>query len=167
MDDPILYGMEEPFCNRVSFPLSDSAFYGMSDHSLKRFISAEECGGSARGDRVCFWLNRETKEILPGTTGAAGGFMGFSSWRTIYAGKGDSFIMREKLSWIGQARSNYNDEELLENAELFFDGDDMPFTRETILEAEAVDEYEINGERVTPEEYRACSEKYIEVGILE
>lgn len=167
MEEAVLYRKEEPFHLDTNFPLSDSALYGiLDDNSLSILLKAHESGGSARGDRVCFWYDKETDEALSGIAGAAGGFMGFSNWKTIYETSGNEFHMRESICWTGQASSNYTEEELLENAENFFDEEDRPFTKETILESEAVNEYEVNGQKVTPEMYMDYYDRYIEIEVL-
>lgn len=167
MEETVLYRKEEPFHPDTNFALSDSALYGISDdNSLRILLKAHESGGSARGNRVCFWYDKEAGKVLSGIAGAAGGFMGFSNWKTIYEISGNEFNMKESICWIGQASSNYSEEELLENAENFFDEEDNHFTKETILESEAVNEYEVNGQRVIPEIYRANYDRYREIEIL-
>ena len=168
MEEPVLYCVEKPFSDVFFlFPLTDSAFYGISDDSLKLLLTGYECGGSALGDRVCFWLDTETGKILLGTRGAAGGFMGSAAYMSAFEVQENEVRIRDDLYWVSQSSGNYTEEELLENASHFFDEDDMPYTEETILEGTVVQEYEVNGQNVAPEVYRDCREKYKEVHILE
>lgn len=51
-------------------------------------------------------------------------------------------------------------QELLENPELFFDERGNPYTKDTVLEAEYVSEYRINGEQTTPGRYYELLERY-------
>lgn len=51
-------------------------------------------------------------------------------------------------------------QELLENPELFFDERGNPYTKDTVLEAEYVSEYRINGEQTTPGWYYEQLERY-------
>lgn len=51
-------------------------------------------------------------------------------------------------------------QELLENPELFFDERGNPYTKDTVLEAEYVSEYRINGEQTTPGQYYEQLERY-------
>lgn len=51
-------------------------------------------------------------------------------------------------------------QELLENPELFFDERGNPYTKDTVLEAEYVSEYRINGEQTTPGRYYEQLERY-------
>lgn len=52
-----------------------------------------------------------------------------------------------------QTAGNYDEEELLDNAELFYDEGDKPYTREEILEAEYVTEYTVCGKQASVEAY--------------
>ena len=168
MEEPVLYCVEKPFSDGFFLsPLTDSAFYGISDDSLKLLLTGYECGGSALGDRVCFWLDTETGEILLGTRGTAGGFMGSAAYMSAFEVQENKVRIRDDLYSVSQYSGNYTEEELLENASHFFDEDDMPYTEETILEGTVVQEYEVNGQNVAPEVYRDCRGKYKEVHILE
>ena len=79
----VLYGCEEP-CDSYLFPMSDSALYCVRDNQLHLVLAGNECGGSARGDYVCFWRNEESGEVLLGVHGSAGGFGGNSSYGRMY-----------------------------------------------------------------------------------
>ncbi len=60
-----------------------------------------------------------------------------------------------------QYASNYSEETLLQNAELFYDENGSPYTEENILEAEYIVEYIVNEERVSVEEYNAVRRRYV------
>lgn len=168
MEEPVLYCVEKPFSDGFFlFPLTNSAFYGISDDSLKLLLKGYESGGSGIGDRVCFWSDTETGEILLGARGAVGGFIGSAAYMSVFEVQENEVKVRDDLYSVSQSSGNYTEKELLENVDHFFDEDDMPYTEETILEGTVVQEYEVNGKNVAPEVYRDCREKYREVHILE
>ena len=157
--NPILYCCEVP-CQIYILPMSDSAFYSLTNGKLRLLVTGNECGGSARGDYVCLWKDYESGETLIGNSGAAGGFGGLSSYSAIY--NYDAGTAEEVLSymWIGQVTGNYENEDLIENAHLFYDDNDVPFSENTIQETEQVNEYIVNDSRVSIEEYRQAKQKY-------
>ena len=161
----ILYCMEEPAIFDV-FPMSDSALYMIENNQLYILAEGNECGGSLRGDYVCFWREQESGKILPGINGAAGGFGGFSEYSTIYdyTTKGVQQLFSYEHVW--QTPTNYDAEILIENAHLFYDENKNPYTKETIQNAETVYEYLINDENVLWEEYITAKQKYQMIELL-
>ena len=162
----VLYGCEE-LCVRNMFPMSDSAMYCVRDNQLHLVLSGNECGGSARGDYVCLWRNVESGEILLGTHGGAGGFGGHSSYGSVYDSENGVLQNERSFHWIGWFDSYYTEEELLQDAHLFYDDENVPYTKESILAAETINEYLINDQRVTYEEYNQLRNKYEEIEILQ
>lgn len=158
--NPILYCMEEP-CFQPGFTLSDSAFYSYADDKLQCLLTGYECGGSARGDYVCLWKEVTTGEEYLGTRGFAGGFGGYASWGNICEYNNGVLNTLCSFDWVGQTTGNYSDEELLNNPHLFYDDNDTPYTKETILTTDSVNEYLVNGEQTTLEEYQKYYERYI------
>ena len=161
---PILYTYEEP-CVNMSFPMSDSSFWDIRDDQLHEIITGYECGGSMRGDYVCLWRDNEKGDVLIGTWGAAGGFGGYAYYSYIYqyeAGKAESIAYYD---YISQNINNYNDEELENTPELFYDMQGIPCTKDNIYENEYLDAYYFNDELVTVEEYMRESERYTKLYI--
>lgn len=54
----------------------------------------------------------------------------------------------------------------MENAALFYDDDGIPYTSDTVLEAEYVTEYLVDGEQVSPERYAEVQDRYRCMGAL-
>lgn len=155
---PILYCYEEP-CISVGFPMSDSALYGIGDNQLQCLVRGEECGGSARGDYVCFWKDVQSGEILIGSRGAAGGFGGYAGYSSIYEYEEGKAAILFYYEWIRQSSENYAQQDLYNNAHLFYDDNDIPYTKDSIQETESVNEYSVNEERVSLQAYEdACSQ---------
>lgn len=160
---PILYFYAEPYegyLNRRSY----SVFCEIRNGQLTQLISGFEGGGSGGGDNVCLWYDRMNGAVMPGKYGHWGGFMGYAHEGEIYDhGNGENEFVTS-FRYINQSTGNYREEELLEHAELFYYGEnneeDIPFTRETILEAGAVTEYSVDGEQCTVETYRETVERY-------
>lgn len=164
--NPILYCMEEP-CFQPGFTLSDSAFYTIIDDELQCLLTGYECGGSARGDYVCLWKDMTTGEEYIGTRGFAGGFGGYASWGNVYDYQHGNLSQVVSFDWVGQNAGNYTDETLLDNAHLFYDDNDIPYTQETILTVDCVNEYLVNNKQTTLEEYKKYSERYTSYNLLE
>ncbi len=159
VERPVLYYYEGYYI-QAGFPESTSAFFALNGKTVQMLISGFECGGSARGDYVCFWQDVETKKMHIGIRGAAGGFGGFAGYGIVYSY--ENGITEEIFSydWIEQSASNYSQEELLAKAELLYDENGEPYTTDTVLEAETVDEYLINGETVAKEVYMEETARY-------
>lgn len=162
--NPYLFCMEEPIVS-YNFPMSESAIYGIYNENLYIINNGYECGGSARGDYVSLYKHIETGETYVGLSGAAGGFGGFSNYDNVCQFKDGKAECVVSWEWIGQNASNYNEDELLEDAQLFYDGD-MPYTKETIVDAEYIDEYNVNGQRVTIEVYEETTGWYTQFSLL-
>lgn len=155
----LLYCMEEPAIQQ-SFPLSDSALYGIKDNQLQCLVSGEECGGSLRGDYVCFFKDMESGKNLIGNQGSAGGFGGIATYGRIYDYETGNANLIFSYEWIMQSAGNYAEEDLYNNAHLFYDENDNPYTQDAIWDAETVREYLVNEERVSKEIYENACERY-------
>lgn len=157
-EDPILYYYTEPVIG-MSFPASDSAFYCIENNQAKELVIGNECGGSARGNYVQLYFEKETGKILLGTNGFYGGFGGYSSDVRIYKNNKEYL----SIQWIGQSSQNfpYDETYLLKNAHLFYDDDGNPLSKENILEVQYMSEYSINEETVSVEDYENELGKYI------
>ena len=161
---PLLYYYAEP-AYQLMFPLSDSAIFTMQDGEAVLVLKGYECGGSMRGDYVCFWREKETGELLLGTKGAVGGFGGIATMGSVY--RYENGILENRFSYysVYQSASNYERNELLEKAHLFYDDNGEAYTEETIVDAEMVEEYVINDENVTKEIYEESLAGYKHVDI--
>lgn len=156
---PVLLAYEKP-CIKIGFgfPMSDSTIYGIRDNQLQCLVRGEECGGSARGDYVCFWRDVQSGEILIGNRGNAGGFGGYAVYGSIYKYEEGNAAIIFDYEWIRQDRENYSGQDLYNNAHLFYDDNEVPYTQESIQEAESVNEYTVKEDRVSIEDYEdACS----------
>lgn len=158
--EPLLFFRAKPY-ERQSFPMSYSGLFERQDDQLVALLSGYECGGSMGGDYVCFWYDRETSRVLPGTSGRWGGFGGYSSYTEIYDGKGGEQERAVSFSWLYQPIAYFSGEEL-ERAELVYDTEGQPYTKEEIAQAEEepAEIYFINGEQTTIEAYREMRDRY-------
>ena len=165
-ESPLLYYYAEP-AYQLMFPLSDSAIFTMQDGEAVLVLKGYECGGSMRGDYVCFWREKETGELLLGTKGAVGGFGGLATMGSVY--RYENGILENRFSYysVYQSANNYERNELLEKAYLFYDDNGESYTEETIVDAEMVEEYVINDENVTKEIYEEClaGYKYVDIKV--
>lgn len=157
---PLLYCYEKPTISFVC-AMSDSALYSIKYNRLQILVTGNECGGTARGDYVCFWRNQENGEILIGYRGAAGGFGGYANYGAAYHYEAEEQQKVYSYHRIWQDIGNYKQEDLLEDAQLFYDDNDIPYTKNTIQDAESVNEYLLNDKRVTVEEYESTQKQYI------
>lgn len=95
-----------------------------------------------------------------GTMGSWGGFGGYAYGGEVYTLRDGRAVLEISFMSYDQTAGNYNEDELLENAELFYDQWDTSHTQDTILEAGYVREYLIEDQRVPVEEFRALEERY-------
>lgn len=158
-EEVVLYFHAEPY-EEMNFPLSNSGFFALRGGKITELAAGYECGGSMRGDSVCFWYDKEKSRRLPGVRGSWGGFGGYAYGGYVYEledGKADLSV-----SWysVSQTVGNYDVDELLENAELFYDSEGRPCTRESVLEAGSVTEYEVDEVRITKEYFEEIRGRY-------
>ena len=156
---PVLYYYSTAYTTS-NFPYSTSALLIQAGEGIKTLVSGHECGGSMRGDYVCFWLDKEKGELLLGTDGAVGGFGGIGRYDHVYSYEEGTLTEVHSSTYYSQTAGNYSDEDLYENAELFYDDNGNPFTKDTIQDAEDVNEYILFEERVTKEEYEKEEGRY-------
>nr|MDE6640032.1 WG repeat-containing protein [Acetatifactor sp.] len=162
----VLYFYAEPY-EQTMFPMSDSGFFVFRDGKMEQLAAGEECGGSLRGDYICFWYDKEESRMKPGVYGSWGGFGGFAYGGTVYELQSEGAEVTASWLCVSQTRGNYDREELLESAELFYDDYGNAYTGETIPEAEYVTEYEVDGERTTIEHYEEVRDRYRCMGALD
>ncbi|MDE7223256.1 MAG: WG repeat-containing protein [Acetatifactor sp.] len=157
---PILEVYFEPYVQEGPGKLSYSGFYGCQGEAAMCLLSGYECGGTAGGNYVCLWYDNEEEKLLLGDFCHTGGFGGYAESCGIYDYADGQISARVSLEWISQGSYGYSEEELLENAELYYDGSGQPYTRETILDAGVIEEYSVNGELTTMERYQEVKERY-------
>lgn len=155
----VLYFYTEPW-RQWNFPESYSGLFTIRDGQVEQLISGYECGGSLRGDYVCFWYDKEEDVWKSGTWGNWGGFGGYAWGGEVYTLKDGQAVSEISFMSYDQTVGNYDEEDLLENAGLFYNEEDHPYTEETILDAGYVMEYLIDWRRVSVEEYRAAAGRY-------
>lgn len=155
----VLYFYSEPYVSE-NFPLSDSGFFVFRDGEMEELISGSECGGSARGDHICFWYDKEEHRRMLGICGAWGGFGGYAYGGDIYELGPRGAELTASYSSVSQETGNYAMEELKENAELFYDNKGMPYTAESIADTPDVTEYEVNEERTMRERFLETTDRY-------
>lgn len=155
----ILYHCSEPY-ERMGFPMSASGFYALRDGKAVGLAAGEECGGSMRGDYVCFWYDRAESRVKLGVAGNWGGFGGYSDTGAVYELQREGAKVTADWMSVWQISANYEQEELLKNAGLFYDKQGKPYTRETVLEAEYVTEYQVDGRQVSQERFAEVQDRY-------
>lgn len=161
-EEKVLYFHAAPW-ERANFPESLSGLFAVRDGEVVQLLGGYECGGSMRGDYVCFAYDREQDRWKPGVWGSMGGFGGFLTSREVYTLQDGEAAQEVSFCYYNHDRYEIDEEELLENAHLFYDFEDRPYTPETVLELEDTDnvtEYSVDGIRVTVEEYRAREKRY-------
>lgn len=158
-EEVILYHCMEPY-EQMLFPMSASGFYVFRNGKWEELAAGEECGGSMRGDYVCFWYDRAESRLKLGVAGNWGGFGGYSSTGAVHEVQREGTKVTADWMLVRQISANYEQEELLRDAALFFDDQGKPYTGETILEAEYVTEYQVDGKRVSPERFAEVQERY-------
>ena len=75
--------------------------------------------------------------------------------------------MKEEYPTLTSVEAVETVEELLQDAHLFYNDENVPYTKESILTAETINEYLVNDLRVTCEEYNQFRNKYEEIEILQ
>lgn len=138
-----------------------SGLYMDKNGSAEALDEAGNGGGSMGGSEICFWYDTKKGVLKFGGKGNRGGFGGYASYGHVYKMEQGELVIENSFSWCSQAASNYGEKELLENAELFYDNEGNAYTRENVLRAESVVEYNVNGEQVSAEDYQAVSDRYI------
>lgn len=166
--DLIMYFEAKPY-RKHGFPESYSGFYEIRNNQLVELATGYECGGSAKGDHVCLWYDKENFLVLPGIHGAYGGFGGYASSAIVYDRKNGEMECVASFDWIVQPIGNYSNEELLEHAELFYDEDGIPYTKEKIEQEEGgrAQRYSVNEVQTTMEEYQKIWERYQKLNFVE
>ncbi len=161
-NQPVLWHYNSEI-RQSGFPLSTSGFYTIENNKFKSIFTVEECGGSMRGEYAQLYFDEKSGKILLGTGGAYGGFGGFAVVKTVVKDKtGDNdldfMIMSQPLRYY-----EYDEEFLVNNANLFYDEGIVLYTAENILEN--LEEgnaytYNINDEIYSRDEYEVVNKRY-------
>lgn len=152
-DNPILYVYVEPISPQ-NFSESYSGFCSLDNDKVNTLISGSECGGSAGGDYVCLCKDNETSKIVIATSNHAGGFMGNAygcDFYKIINGKASKITSYLQIS---QDAGNYDKSVLLKNAKLFYNDNNLPYTKKTIKDAKYVTEYDVNDKQTTISKFK-------------
>lgn len=125
----MLYFYAKPWVQPM-FSESYSGFFVAKNGQAEQQITASECGGSMKGDRICFWYDAEKEALKPGTVGSYGGFGGMAYGGEIYRlGRGkavleNSYMYSSEISADGEVKEMYfvNDKAVSEEAYLAVEG---------------------------------------------
>lgn len=158
--ESVLFFYAAPY-GQSYFQISYSGFYAIQNNQLAELVTGYECGGSLRGDYACLWYDRETSRVLLGTDGLWGGFGGYDSLGVAFDRKDGEMTQAVSFEYIAQSIMDYSEEEL-EHAELLYDWEDKPYTKERLAEAEneSALKYSVNGIQTTIEEYQEIRDRY-------
>ena len=159
-EETVLYFYSEPG-EQLSIRESCSGLFTVRDGQIVQVLAGSECGGTAGGEQVCFAYDRKEDTWKPGVRGGYGGFGGYASVGEVYVLQEGEAAQEVSFSRCEQSMENYGEEELLDNAGLFYDYEDVPYTEETIMEAGYITEYSIDGRQVPVEQYHETTERYL------
>lgn len=103
---PILYAYASPYDSISTY----SGFFALEGEEAVCLRSAYKCGGTAGGDIVCLWYDREEGQILYGETGGPNaswvGF--FDSYSTVFDYAGEFFLKSsERMVSLSPDTSEY------------------------------------------------------------
>jgi hypothetical protein len=163
---PILYVYTSSITPQ-NFSYTYSGFFSQENSKVTTLITASECGGSLGGDYVCLSKDNESSEIVIATINHMGGFGGNANGSTFYNvvnGNASKITSYERIS---QIPSNYDENELLKNAKLFYYDNNLPYTKATILAAEYVTEYNVNDKQVKFSEFNTISRRFKNIPIVD
>lgn len=158
--ESLLYCVAVPLIGRGPGHLSYSGLYSEKNGKLKELVTGYECGGTLGGDLVRIFKDTETNKLLVGSVNHAGGFMGNASGCDIYDYQNKKTKKIASYECITQSTENYKKSDLMKQAELFYDDNDKPYNKDTVLQADTVTEYQVNGKQVTRAEYNKIEKRY-------
>jgi len=157
---PVLYFYATSLKRQGPGILSYSGLYSVKDNRLNTIVTGYECGGTLGGNSVSFFKDADTSEMMIGTSNHYGGFGGFAGGCDVYSYQNGKANKITSYSWVSQKAGNYDENDLLKNADLFYDGNGNPYSEDNILQASSVAEYTIDDERVTAEAYNNVDKRY-------
>lgn len=163
-DSVVLYFYAEPLDCLDSNEFSNgfnSGLYVVRDGKAEQLIGTGVYEDSMAGDGLCFWYDTEEGVLKPGTGFSTRDFGGVLSSGEIYRLKDKEILLENSFKHFTQPASNYSEETLLEDAELFYGWEGIKaYSKETILGADSVEEYLVNDKRVSREDYEKAGERY-------
>lgn len=158
--NPLLYFYAESLIRQGPGILSYSGIYSVKNGLLNKLATGSECGGTAGGNVVSFFKDTETSKILIGDYNHAGGFGGNAWSCDIYEYKSGEAKKIVSYECITQTAGNYEESDLVTNAELFYDENGNPYNKDTILQADGIMEYWLDGKQVTDKAYNKEADRY-------
>lgn len=156
---PILYFYAKPL-DSAPFTESYSGLFSIKDNQVNELLKGFECGGSMGGDYICLFMDNDSSEIVLGTSNHAGGFGGYAYGSDFYDYKDGKENKITSHECIRQTSRNYDESTLLKNTNLFYDENNIPFTKDTILRSEEVTEYQVNGKPSTVDDYNKVVKRF-------
>lgn len=130
-EEPILYVYAVPW-RRANYQESDSGLFTVCNGQTVQLVGANECGGSIRGDKVCFWYDTKEKRLKPGAEDGEGGWGGYASGGDVYEVKNGQAVLETSFRFIWSPTPDGGMEE----------------------------EYMVNKEEVSEEEYNKVTKRY-------
>ena len=157
---PMLYYYEDHF-QYGTFPQNISRFYQVQGAQAET-VALADYDGLDGSRQVVLWWDNVTGQILPGMEDYD--VLSYSGG-SVYGNAGSGF--RETVSFYSHTYYKHYDsdwdfsrEELLGTPELFYGRNDEPYTADTILDAEYLTVYEVDGERATFENFQETKNRY-------
>lgn len=158
-DNPILYAYVNPIQTQC-FPASYSGFFSLDNDKVKTLISGSECGGSAGGDYVCLYKDNETSKIVIATSDHVGGFGGNAYGNDFYKIINSKASKITSYEQVSQNAGNYDKRILLKNAKLFYNDNNLPYTKSTMKDAKYVTEYDVKDKQTTFGKFKKVLERF-------
>lgn len=168
MEEPILY-LCTWFAEYERFSDGYDGFFSLRDGKVEKLKIKTKEGTFWQGGSACFLYDKEEGKRRLGLESnlydGYGGYCGYDM--CVLEPLGDGMKVSVDCLVITCDIEDYSEEELLENASLFYDEDNVPHTKETVLKAWDVTEYQVDGERTTLEHYREVNDRYEYLKILD
>lgn len=159
---PVLYAYIETI-DGVGYRETFSGLFSIQNDAVLELLTGYECGGSAGGDYITLYKDKETSNIVFGTCNYAGGFGGLASGADFYDYQNGKVQKLASYYEISQQVTMYEENVLLENPELFYDGNDEPCTKDNILEESYVTEYIVNDKQSTISDYKKVENRFTQI----
>lgn len=166
--EPILYLCAE-YEEYDSFSDWYDGLFRIRDGKVEKLKIKTEEDAFLQGEHVCFLYDKEEGRRRLGYGGdiynGYGGYCGHQ--KRILNLTQEGMEVSESCLYITCDAEDYPLEELLENAALFYDEYNEPYTEESVLEAWDVTEYQVDGVRTTLEHYGEVNGRYEQLKILD
>lgn len=163
-EQPILYYCKVPYGEYSNGAMSDTGFFAIRDNHIEELLRGYDSGGTSGGDYVCLWYDDKEQRVLLGKDRYYGGGAGYGTESEVYDWESGERSCIEAFYIIEQSADWFEEDEMLANPELFYNWEGTPFTRETIQDAIAEEDYAqaymVNEVVVSREAYEAESARY-------